>query len=193
MVLHHYCEKAGKVFPTFPKEDPQDGPYDQVDKMTGRIHKPGGLWLSDDSDNDGWLDLVQTQLRNGREDWVQDKDELQNKLQYRYEFVIDPCQFQLGRVLWLETPADLQRFTQDYGEESSRDCKVNDKPGYGWHIEWKRVKADYMGILITPFQRDLLQDPFFHWYTFDCASGCFWDTTCLTQRAGFTKMNLSQL
>ena len=106
-------------------------------------------------------------------------------MQHRYDFIIDPCQ--LDQVLVLGTPDDLRRFTSAYRESSPRGCVVNGQPGYGLHIEWHRVKSDYKGILITPYQQELSHkngSPKFHWYRFDCASGCFWDITCLKLIAG---------
>ena len=174
-MLFHYSEEADKIFRpdrTLPSSD----------------HKPGGLWLSDDSDY-GWYALVLDQLRDGRPDWA-DADK---GLRYKYGFEIDPCQS--NQVLVLETPDDLRWFIGRYREATVRKCVVRDKPGCGLHIEWGRVKADYKGILITPFHRALSRkDPFFHWYIgFDCASGCFWDITCLTQVTKGIRTNLPRL
>ena len=178
-MLFHYSKKADVSFSMAQMPDDND-------------HKPGGLWLSDDSDC-GWRDRVLERLRGGHSDWV----DAYKGLQYRYGFTIDPCLS--DRVLKLKTPDDLRRFTSHYREAACRECNVAGEPGWGLHIEWERVKDDYMGILITPFHPDLAlagkagKDPFFHWYRFDCASGCFWDITCLTQVTKGTKTNLPKL
>ena len=70
-------------------------------------HKPGGLWLSDDSDF-GWHALVSERKRSGSSEWA-DGDEL---LRYRYDFTIDPNQ--LDQVLTLATPHDLRHFTEPH-------------------------------------------------------------------------------
>ena len=161
-MLTHYSRDPIQVFSNALHRDDND-------------HKPGGLWLSDESDY-GWSAVVSAQLRLGTRGW-EDGDEL---LRYRYDFSIDPKQ--LGRILLLRTPDDLRRFTSDYREASPRECVDDGKPGFGLHIEWHRVKSDYKGILITPYQPELSYrngNPDFHWYRFDCASGCFWDITCL--------------
>ena len=145
-------------------------------------HKPGGLWLSDESDY-GWSAFVLAQLQSGSSDWA-DGNEL---LRYRYDLVIDSSQ--LDRVLLLKTPEELRRFTSAYREPSPRGCVVDGKPGSGLHIEWHRVKSDYKGVLITPYQPALSHrngNPDFHWYRFDCASGCFWDITCLSPYSPFS-------
>lgn len=162
-MISHYSKYPNKVFSTgYPV------PLDNK-------HKPGGLWLSDDSDF-GWYELVSYLVRTGCSDWA-DGNEL---LRYRYDFVIDPSQ--LDQVLLLRTPEDLRMFTSAYQEPSPKGCVVDGKPGFGLHIEWHRVKSDYKGILITPYQPKLSHingKPEFHWYRFDCASGCFWDISCL--------------
>lgn len=162
-MLSHYSKYPNKVF-----WSGHPLPHDNE-------HKPGGLWLSDDTDF-GWYALVSDLVRNGRSDWADGND----LLRYKYDFTIDPDQFHL--VLILKTPDDLRSFTSHYQEPSSRGCVVDGKPECGLHIEWRRVKSDYKGILITPYQRELSHRsgiPEFHWYRFDCASGCFWDITCL--------------
>ena len=165
-MLSHYSKGANKTFSV--------GFMPPLDNE----HKPGGLWLSDDSDY-GWYAFVLDRLRSGSSDWA-DGAEL---LQYRYDFEIDP--HHKDQVLKLETEGELQGFIMRYGEVKFRECAVEGTHGYGLHIEWERVKAAYMGILIAPYQRALShKDPFFHWYRFDCASGCFWDISCLTQLTG---------
>ena len=167
-MLSHYAECSNKVFSP------------RYRARSDNEHKPGGLWLSDDSDY-GWYDLVSDQMRSGSSDWADGNI----RWRYRYDFTIDPAQ--IGRVLLLKTADDLRRFTADYQEPSPRECVVNGQPGFGLHIEWHRVKSDYKGILITPYQRQLSHrngKPESHWYRFDCASGCFWDITCLRLQRG---------
>lgn len=173
-MLFHYSECADKTFC-------------RHSTSGDNAHKPGGLWLSDDSDWDcSWPALVLNQIRLGNKEWFPDKE----RLRYKYGFRITPLQS--GRVLFLKTPDDLRGFTSRYREASVRECVVDGKLGCGLHIEWERVKADYMGILITPYQKELsYQKPEgFHWYRFDCASGCFWDTACLTPVTKGIKTNL---
>ena len=161
-MLSHYSKRAIEVF--------SNGLH-----RGDNEHKPGGLWLSDDFEY-GWSAFVLDRLRSGSSEWA-DGNEL---LRYRYDFTIDPRQ--LDRILALQTPGDLRRFTSYYRETSPRECVDDGKPGYGLHIDWSRVKAKYKGILITPYQSELSHrhgNLEFHWYRFDCASGCIWDIACL--------------
>ena len=162
-ILSHYSKSPGKAF-----RSDYPTPLDND-------HKPGGLWLSDDNEY-GWCQLVRGLVRRGSSGW-EDGNEL---LQHRYDFIIGPSQ--LNEILTLSTPDDLRSFASAYGEASQRGCVVNGEPGYGRHIESYRVKCDYKGVLITPYQRELSHrngNPEFHWYRFDCASGCLWDISCL--------------
>ena len=173
-MLFHYSEDADKIFSTARMRGDND-------------HKPGGLWLSDDSDY-GWYDFVLDRLREGSSEWA----DAHEGLRYRYGFAIDPRWS--NRILSLKTPDDLRWFTSRYREATVRKCVVDGQPGCGLHIEWGRVMDDYKGILISPFHRALSRkDPFFHWYRFDCASGCFWDTSCLTQVTEGIRTNLPKL
>ena len=169
-MLFHYAREAGKVF--------------SADRMRDdNYHKPGGLWLSDDAAC-GWRAFVLERLHDGTPGW----ENAGEGLRYSYGFEI----VQLDQVLRLETSDELRGFLSEYGEATVRECVVNDKPGCGLHIEWGRVKAAYKGILITPFHQNLPRtDPDFHWYKgWDCASGCFWNLTCLKQVTQGVRTNL---
>ena len=167
-MLSHYSKCHDKVFS-------RDHPV-----PCDNEHKPGGLWLSDDSDY-GWFDFVSERLQSGSSDWA-DGNEL---LRFRYDFILNPGQ--VNRILVLRTPEDMRKFTSKYREAYPRLCVVDGELGFGVHIEWSRVKANFKGILITPYQAGLSHrkgDLDYHWYRFDCASGCFWDISCLTMVRG---------
>ena len=137
-------------------------------------HKPGGLWVSEESAN-GWRAFLLAQLRRGSDEWS-DGEEL---LRYRYDFAVKSGDRDCIREL--RTPRDLRIFTGEYQEPAPRECVVDGKVGHGIHIEWHRVQRDHKGILIMPFQEALshLKPDGLHWYRFDCTSGCFWDVGCL--------------
>ncbi len=151
-------------------------------------HKPGGLWLSDESDF-GWAQLVSELERSGRRDWADGGE----RWKHRRDFKIDPGE--LAHIRVLKTPDDFRQFEDDYREPRARECTVNGKTEFGFHIEWSRVKSDYKGILITPYQPALSHrngSSGLHWYRFDCASGCFWNISCLLDANGRRLMKMNR-
>ena len=71
----------------------------------------------------------------------------------------------LSNVLHLSSDTDLMRFHDEYVVRIYPD--------------WERVGTEYKGILITPYAWNLRLE--LDWYYgWDCASGCFWDLSCLT-------------
>ena len=166
MTLYHYGETPFGNLSRFPVTCDTD-------------HKPGGLWLSEDS-SDGWAGLSIASIR------------------YKTAFRIRPSAHQ--DILFIRNDSELIDFVRRYRESAERNCSLVDLdliasecnqscPGqcfncYGLHIVWGHVKSEYKGIAITPFLSGLSHrngDTRFHWYRFDCASWCFWDTECLEQ------------
>ena len=111
--------------------------------------KPRGFWLSDESGDDGWSQ------------WCESGQ--YNLGQHRTEFDVD-----LTHIRHLSGEADLIAFTSEFGEEGR----------YGPAINWPAVGATFKGVVVTPYvwsQRLTLD----WYYTWDCASGVFWDVSCL--------------
>jgi hypothetical protein len=68
-----------------------------------------------------------------------------------------------SRILLVETVSQLDLFAKMYFADR-------------WHIDWKRVAANFSGILISPYQWERRLHPLTSWYySWDCASGCVWD------------------
>ena len=162
-MLSHYSKYPIEVFSNVLHRDDNE-------------HKPGGLWLSDESGY-GWSALVSEQLRLGSSGW-EDDDELPPDTGTTSGST---------RSNWTgfsrsELPTTCKDSRRTIERHHRGECVDEGKPGYGLHIDWSRVKSDYKGILITPYQPGLSHrngNPDFHWYRFDCASGCFWDIICL--------------
>ena len=163
MILYHY---GGQLFPGLVR----------YSARPDNDHKPGGLWLSDDSDH-SWPKFVKRAVKNRWRGW---KEEDLHALRFKTPFRIKPNEER--NVLKITTVADLNKFMGIYCESQARKC-CN---GFGIHIDWDRVKSsEFKGILITPHQTQLSRRGYaFHWYQFDCASGGFWDTSCLQQIEG---------
>ena len=154
-------------------------------------HKPGGLWLTEDR-IDGWKNHVIKGIGQKPQEWCY------GDLKYVTVFEVDPscCS---DSVLTIADEQDLCDFIGSYLEEAERNCKPDDLlkvrgecPSscsgecyncYGCHIKWDRVKDDYKGLALTFYTDDisyLSKKSRLHWSRLDCASWCFWDTSCLT-------------
>lgn len=124
-----------------------------------RGDKPDGFWVSDESEeSDGWRK------------WCAEEGFCLERLKYRTEFLVD-----LESVLLLPCDMSLREFTRRYYADRGQ-----------FHFEkvdWFAVARDHKGIVITPYQwADRLDIGWY--YTWDCASGCFWDVTCLKRLSG---------
>ena len=159
-LTHYSAEPLGNLLRTSPILD--------------NTHSPGGLWLSDD-DSYGWLHYLERAVKDNPEEWRDASESWRCPTEFR----IDTD----DQLLWLKTENGLYQFTSEYGESQEQSCNSGQSgSGYGLHIDWDRVKADYKGILISPYQEGLSHhhgDTKFHWYRFGCASACVWDMSCL--------------
>lgn len=147
-------------------------------------HSPGGFWLTDESANISWKHVVG---KSAESDpcWLS----YARKIRYKTHFQITPQE--LVTVKHIKNRDELLQFALDYGEPLA--CHPEQMPGV--HIQWDRVRQDYKGILIIPYLADMSHKtgkPLTHWYRFDCASGCFWDTSCLQQLLPSQPINPNQ-
>lgn len=124
--------------------------YEQLDNDNfgqSIIGKPNGLWLSDESSY-GW------------KEWCRSAGYGDTSL--ATNFVCDLTDWCL-----LLTSNEILAFTEKYSTPEFRVFRC---------IDWVRVKKEFSGILITPYDWKLRLDPRTHWYYgWDCASACVWD------------------
>ena len=171
MLLSHYCkQKQDSNFPlTFPNIPDHDG------------HKPGGLWVGYEESGQGWRAYALEARSKNPAEWRYHPGhgDIKDRLRFRYDFRIRPGQW--GDILVIWNPTELTSFTEAFGEANPRVCLDTYKSGYGFgiHIDWKKVKEYFKGILISRYYPEINEQEKYHWYTFDCASGCFWNTSCL--------------
>ena len=147
-------------------------------------HKPGGLWLTEDR-IDGWKNHVLTCITENPSEWCY------GDLRYKTAFEFDPINYS-RYVLTIACREDMENFLESYLETSKRNCKGKDLesirdqcipncPGscnncYGFHIDWNRVKAEYKGLALTSYSREISHrsnSPRMHWSRLDCASLVF--------------------
>lgn len=120
-----------------------------------RYGKPCGLWLSDETES-GW------------KWWCEGEGFRLEKLKVQTHFEVD-----ISNVLVIRSEAELIRFNSEYRVPSLHFLDV---------IDWVKVTDKYKGIVISPHQFELRLEPDFEWYScWDCASGCFWDFSCLKE------------
>lgn len=107
-------------------------------------HKPRGLWLSV---GEAWAE------------WCRDNS---------YGLGCYVTRVELGpaaNILTLRSPGELDSFTWRY--------RIRDDHRLDEHIDWRRVMADYDGILIPEYHWSRRMDLMWY-YSWDVASGCIW-------------------
>lgn len=112
-------------------------------------HKPVGLWISVKGEYywPWWVESEQF----GSIDYVATV-ELDSK----------------ANILLLNSIIKILEFQEKYGEKPYDVDPM--------HINWQRVKDDYDGIIIAPYQWSLRLDTWVNWYyIWDVASGCIWN------------------
>lgn len=149
----------------------------------GRLpYKPNGFWISVDGDDD-WLH------------WAKDNNFNIHNLAHRHVVTLKPD----AKVRLITTDAELCAFIKEYGEVMpypytrrgvtlegeiakmdawlAADCPW-DACRVDLNPDWNRVMKDYDAMIIAPY---LYRSrwPFIWYYTWDCASGCIWNTSII--------------
>jgi len=122
--------------------------YNQDDR--GGYGKPRGFWLSVDGPSD-W------------KEWCESNEWRTEALAFRMPFVVSPD----ANVLMITNSDELVAFDAEYGTVDH---------GFIHNIDWPKVAERYDGIVIAPYIWPYRLAPDFLWYySWDCASGCFWN------------------
>jgi hypothetical protein len=82
-----------------------------------------------------------------------------------------------ANILHISTESQLEDFAENY-----RFTSLQFPSATG--IEWKKVAAKYQGIIIAPYQRRHRLSMMWY-YTWDCASGCIWDSDVVERIESF--------
>lgn len=85
-----------------------------------------------------------------------------------------------ANILQIDTPQGIDTLHATYAVETDFDRKMGYRWDYDrrqyWALDWRKVTADYDGLIIAPYQwTRRLNGPSWY-YGFDCASGCIWNT-----------------
>lgn len=155
MKLLHYTDKEFELKPW---------KYSQED--THWRAKPTGLWVSVEGPCD-W------------KSWCESEEFELDHLAVCYEVKLKRG----SKILRLKTMKSIYELAARYyyirpqwdNPEGRRICS-------NYEINWERVKEEYQGIIIAPYQWPCRLHPLCNWYYgWDCASGCLWDLTCIKE------------
>lgn len=145
--------------------------YDQRNlRGTG---KPDGLWVSVEGEDDwkGWCEAEAFAL---------------HCLEYVHEVTLTEG----ANVLMISTGKELEAFHAQWSveDEFNRKMAERERDLWGadlaraerfrrnhWPVQWKKVAAEYDGIIIAPYLWSHRLDGPFWYYGVDCASGCIWN------------------
>lgn len=150
MILEHYSKRPlGKL--TCVEQRYPESYFD----------KPRGLWVSVKGEDD-WYS------------WCHSEGFHLDRLAHCTRIILKPD----ANVLIVDTPEAITALEDKYGFEHHLAIAVWENRLQRLAINWPKVAEDYQGIIIAPYDFNARWDK--HWYySWDCASGCIWDTTCI--------------
>ena len=119
--------------------------------------KPSGLWVS--------VETGDPNSHNWR-DWCLAEEYGLEKLAYASEIYLHSG----ANLLHLDTVEAMHEFNAEYMCYTIPEAIIINE------VDWRPVTERYQGIIIAPYHYELrLNNDFFWYYTWDCASGCIWD------------------
>lgn len=128
--------------------------------------KPCGLWVSVEEfeDDYSWFD------------WCKGEQFRLESLKYKYEVILAPD----TKILHLKSEEDIVKFSLEYAANDPLDFAMKSyfsrNKTYVYMISWTKVKAEYDGIMIAPYQwRCRLAGECSWYYPWDCSSACIWN------------------
>lgn len=123
------------------------------------IGKPNGLWLSDERETqDGWSE------------WCKQNEFGVERLNHRTEFLCD-----ISNWVVISNYVGIEGFNRTYGCEAEWSRVLG-----ATEINWKKVRKEFSGILISPYLHSCRLNPAYFWYYgWDCASACVWDLSTI--------------
>lgn len=138
--------------------------YDLAAHARGTF-KPHGLWLSDESGEEGW------------HNWCKDANFYIDSLKYELNFFLDTSDC-VHLKTFNEIIAFNDKYITNFKDYGFRNKKTIDLPEMPKTIDWPRVKKEHKGILITPYCYSARFN-YMWYYGWDCASACIWDLSAL--------------
>lgn len=142
--------------------------YDEIKKhwIEEGSMKPSGLWVSVEEyeDDYSWFD------------WCKGEQFRLEELKYKYSVKLDSD----TKILHLKSKEDILKFSLDYAANDpfdfARKSSYQRTKTYVYMISWNKVKAEYDGIMIAPYQwKCRLAGECSWYYPWDCSSACIWN------------------
>lgn len=154
MKLVHFSRiPLGTIMPV-PQTKPAEVGYDYWPK-------PQGLWVSDEATGDGW------------KAWCESA-EFDGCGPFAHHIVLKPNH----KVLLVGEQIALERFNDRYSKPVSLFEGFRSRGA----VDWAAVAADWQGVIISPYRWDKrMDDQFFWYYGWDCASGCIWNPEAIAE------------
>lgn len=134
--------------------------YDQVGHYAGG--KPSGFWLSVEGEN-CWRS------------WCEDEAWSLDGLKHVSEVMLSPE----ANILKIDSVEKLDTFSDKYG--NGGDSVVDLR-----YIDWPKVKQEYDGIIIAPYQWERRHSLMWY-YGWDCASGVIWNLSAVASVAAIDR------
>lgn len=133
--------------------------------------KPNGLWISvegiEDENNCNWKEWCEAEGFN-----------IEN-LAIAYKITLKED----AKIIYLKSHEEIFQFTKEYAylRKQWNDPMVRDIR-QSYELDWTKVKSEYQGIIISPYQwaARLAQESRWY-YGWDCSSGCIWDLRCIKE------------
>jgi len=159
MKLIHYSDKI--------IEKIEDRSYTETNREW--YAKPSGFWFSVEGEECGI---------NWRE-WCKQEDFYVECLKNPHEILLK----ENAKIIHLKTPNEIIEFTKKYpflreqwnNVQGRRLCR-------SYELDWDKVKQEYQGIIISPYQWACrLSNDTVWYYGWDCSSGCIWDISCIKE------------
>lgn len=150
MELYHYSEE---------EFDLENMVYDQS-RFEWQA-KPVGLWVSI---GDEW------------EKWCREEKFALERLTCKYRVILK----KEANILYLDTEDKIYDMHKKYPCKKESISKLIGLDDDTHEIDWLKVKSEYQGIIISPYQWECRLSLDSSWYYgWDCASGCIWDINCI--------------
>jgi hypothetical protein len=126
--------------------------------------KPRGLWVSDEDAECDW------------KWWCVQEGFRLDMLTHVHEVTLGNA----ANVLVLKTASEVRAFGREFTMRHGPFAGGSLLGYHTMHLDWAQVIQRWHGLIITPYQWDCrLENDTFWYYSWDCASGCLWDTQAI--------------